>query len=703
MTFLNPAILFGLLAASIPLLIHLLNLKKLSKVEFSTLAFLKELQKTKIKRIKIKQWILLAVRMIAVALIVLAFSRPTLKSISFGDKTSAAKTTAVIIIDNSISMSVITEKGSYFNQSKEILKELLADFNPGDGVYFIKTSDLFFQNKFEPVNLASAEKIVESMNLSNASGKIETALGHAFNILAGSKNFNKEIYLFSDIQKSMLSESSTKKGLFNFDMPESIRIYNFKFGDKDITNFSLTDLTVNNQIFELGRPVTFTSTIQNFSNRSIKSQVVSLFVNGIRKAQQSVDLGQHESRQLSFETTLDKAGLIEIFAEIDDDEIPLDNKRYLSTFIPEKISLLICSDKNSDAVFVQTALERALAGNIIVDFKKPEQVSYASAEMYDVIILIGGEDKIKLSELEKCLQEGVNFIFCPGENSSIDGLSGLFSRLGLEKPIDIIGSLDSENLNNGFDIIDFKHPIFNDLFEKDIRPEIESPNILKFVKTNPRAGQTIISLLDGSTFLTEHKIGKGKFFFFSVAPVLSWSNFPVKGLFAPLITKSIFYLSSKINEVKTLTAGEKILINSTKAPLPQIKVIMPNKNEDFINLESLNKKYFEYCNTTSAGIYKFYSGEKLIDYASVNLDPAESSFEYISDNEFKNYLSDKNLTGSNFIIDPDDDYETIIYQSRFGTELWKYFLLAAFLLLVFEMLIARNTKKEIVSLNKLNT
>lgn len=62
MIFLNPSILFGLLAATIPILIHILNLRKLQKVEFSTLSFLKELQKSKIRKIKIKQWLLLLLR-----------------------------------------------------------------------------------------------------------------------------------------------------------------------------------------------------------------------------------------------------------------------------------------------------------------------------------------------------------------------------------------------------------------------------------------------------------------------------------------------------------------------------------------------------------------------------------------------------------------------------------------------------------------
>jgi uncharacterized membrane protein len=82
MTFLNPAILIGLAAASIPILIHLLNLRKLKKIEFSTLNFLKELQKNKIRRVRLKQWLLLALRVLIILMIVTAFARPTLEGVS---------------------------------------------------------------------------------------------------------------------------------------------------------------------------------------------------------------------------------------------------------------------------------------------------------------------------------------------------------------------------------------------------------------------------------------------------------------------------------------------------------------------------------------------------------------------------------------------------------------------------------------------
>src|SRR3989339_1590145 len=100
MTFLNPAVLFGLIAASIPILIHLFKLRKLKKIEFSTLAFLKELQKNKIRKIKLKQWILLALRVLIILFAVMAFARPALQSIKIGGTTSAAKTTAIFILDD---------------------------------------------------------------------------------------------------------------------------------------------------------------------------------------------------------------------------------------------------------------------------------------------------------------------------------------------------------------------------------------------------------------------------------------------------------------------------------------------------------------------------------------------------------------------------------------------------------------------------
>src|SRR3990172_2154635 len=101
MTFLNPALLFGLAAAAIPVILHLLNLRKLRTVDFSTLTFLKELQQSRIRRLKLRQVLLLIVRTLMVVFIVLAFARPALRGSlpsAFGGDAGA---TIAIVLDDS--------------------------------------------------------------------------------------------------------------------------------------------------------------------------------------------------------------------------------------------------------------------------------------------------------------------------------------------------------------------------------------------------------------------------------------------------------------------------------------------------------------------------------------------------------------------------------------------------------------------------
>ncbi|MBR9976556.1 MAG: BatA domain-containing protein, partial [Bacteroidetes bacterium] len=103
MTFLNPLYLIALVAAAIPIILHLLNLRKTRVIEFSTLTFLKELQRSKIRKLKIRQWLLLALRTLIIVFLVLAFTRPALRS-GFGFLPgTTAKSSVVIVLDNSFS------------------------------------------------------------------------------------------------------------------------------------------------------------------------------------------------------------------------------------------------------------------------------------------------------------------------------------------------------------------------------------------------------------------------------------------------------------------------------------------------------------------------------------------------------------------------------------------------------------------------
>src|SRR5690554_5352452 len=127
MFFLNPLALIGLAAATIPILIHLFNFRKPRRVDFSSLQFLKELERRAMRRMKLKQWLLLALRTLAIAFLVLTFARPTVESAwasVFGARVEMA---TAVIIDNSQSMTVRDSQGELFDQAKELAASLVAD------------------------------------------------------------------------------------------------------------------------------------------------------------------------------------------------------------------------------------------------------------------------------------------------------------------------------------------------------------------------------------------------------------------------------------------------------------------------------------------------------------------------------------------------------------------------------------------------
>ena len=208
--------------------------------------------------------------------------------------------------------------------------------------------------------------------------------------------------------------------------------------------------------------------------------------------------------------------------------------------------------------------------------------------------------------------------------------------------------------------------------------------------------RAIIKLEDESSFLSEYSFGEGKVLLFCGAPVFSWSDFPIKSIFAPLVTKSVMYLSAFLKSDAIYLAGETINVNVSERTLPQIKVVRPDNREDFINMEENQRTDFiSYSSTLLAGSYKFFSGEKLLASANVNPDPAESIVEYLSENEFDDYLEQINFSGRYISIDKNENPSQMILQARFGSELWRYFVLIAILLALVEMTIARNAKKEL--------
>lgn len=692
MTFLNPSILLGLLAASIPIILHFLNLRKLKKVEFSTLIFLKELQKSKIRKIKLKQWLLLLLRVLIIISLVIAFARPAIKSDWISSSTS--KTTAVFIIDNTFSMSVITNEGSYLNKSKQLAKELINNFKSGDEIAVIPfVPDPNLQTK-PSSDFGLVLKEIDNIQTAYMRKTLNDALISAGIILYESKNFNKEIYLLTDLQSGSFYQRESQLSNLS-ELLKNSKLFYIDLNKKTTINLGIDSIKLNTQIFEKNKQINFQASVKNHSDANGIGSVVSLFLNNKKSAQQSITLSSGESKEIFFESTLNDTGFLNASVELEDDDIIPDNKRFVSFYVPNKIKVLLIYENIEDLKFVRLVFNNPALNNFQVSELNILQLPSHNLQKYDAIVLAANPVDNSVQQIKSFIENGKGLLFFPSSNGNINFIQNFFERLELPKPDGFIGKQNSSDTPAQFEKIDFNHPLFSNLFEDKSKTKLESPEIYYYMKFNPGIrGKNIISMFDKSSFLSEFKVGSGKVLVFNISPVLGWSSFPLKSIFPALLSKNILYLSSQNKEEQNILCGDEIFIH--KPTSNQLKVIYPNDVTELINVNApQNQNYIRFANTGLIGTYRFYSGNQLIDYNSVNHDPGESTTEYYSVSALENYLEKIGVKENLVILEDSKNFAGQIYNSRFGTELWKYFIIAALLFALIEMFVAKSSRKEI--------
>lgn len=692
MVFLNPSILLGLLAASIPIIIHILNFRKLQKVEFSTLAFLKELQKSKIKKIKIKQWILLLLRTLIIVFLVLAFARPTLDNVSLLSNNSSAKTSSVFIIDNSFSMGYVGDDGSIFNNSKKLAKSIVSNMEDGDEFMFMSSMDSITTT----TSKESAIKMIDELELNlKLDFSTENLLGSK-TILENSQNINKEIFLFSDFQSSTFQNQIDTLKLVNNE--DNIALYSFDMSIESPSNYAISNLRLKNTILEVNKPLSFSAIANNYSEDTGVNLTASLFLNNKRVAQQNIIFSDNKEEHVNFETSLSSTGLIEARAIIEEDNISQDNVAYLNFLIPKKNDVLIVYDNPQDISFLEAALKSSSESEQITVHKlRGTNLSNQQLEEYKIIFLVSSKINSQIN-FDNYLSKGGSLIFIPPSSINKNEIEDLTSKFNFLNDAEIITTSGNANNYLDFGSIDYKHPIFKNLFENNAKNEIESPNIFKSIKfRNNSLVQPVISLIDKSIFLGEYKGESGSIMFFNSALTLDWSNFPIKGIFAPIISRIVYYLSSTNKKTNTYFVGDEIGIDISQVTYPIIDVSLP-VGDAKINLDSYTNNVYPFTGYANSGSYKFYNDNELLSFASVNVDPKESNLTKIENEQLTNIY--QKLFGANYLlVDQNENYIETISQARYGTELWKLLLTIALILALIEMYIARSTKKDIARLN----
>lgn len=700
MQFLNPLVLIALAAAGVPLLLHLLQRRKLRPIEFSTLRFLKELQKTTVRRFKLRQLLLLILRTLIIAFVVLAFARPALRG-TIGGFGAHARSTVVILLDNSLSMDARDANGQLFESAQHSAAQIASLLEEGDDAALVRMAEVDDKSTQTLTHDADAFK----RSLANTTivphvARVHDALRVASAILASSQNPNKEVYVITDGQTISFDTVAGKMPLF--DEKTHVIVVHEGTHARRTEDLSVDSLHLLTAVFEPGKPVDVEALVRNGGPEDVTAATVRLMVNGKLAAQRSVRVAAHAVATVPLSATLDATGVVGLSVDVEDDAIEQDNVRYAALYLPRAFRVALVASSTDAAKYVRAALEpdAAVHGYVELTDVATARVGGLDFNAYDAVIFAelpvfsAGDAKRFRAYLER---GGGAVIFGAGDVA-------MYNATAREAGLPAAGRENmTANAPLVFGKVDLEHPIFNGVFEHSVQAAsatiAESPHVQSLVKFSEEgAGETVIRLSNGTPFLMRSSVGQGRVVMCAVAPTTDGSDFALKPIFVPIVTRSALYVGTFDAVGESFPAGEPCdLAMRATAGSGTVTVRTPDGSEDKIAPRVLPiATVLPLPGLRRCGVYGLFNaqGEPIGAFA-VNPEAREADLTSLSDAELTASIERISATPrSTRLVEPGQTMAGSILQVRFGVELWRACIYAAILCALLEMIVARTSKND---------
>jgi hypothetical protein len=710
MNFLNPFFLFGLLAVAIPVVIHLINLRRPQKVPFSTLSFFNELRKSTIRRIRIKQYMLMALRALALLFLALALARPFLPPTLTGAVSSDEPKAVAILIDNSASMSRVGSRGPLVDRAKEISDRIIQN-GGSDDKFLITTTNEDGGGSGSFTGASRAREALREITSVNTAHYTKEKFKSTYELLQGAPQSQAVMYVITDGQETQLSDIKDLKIDNGQASAKKVAVQLITLEQAKQQNLAISSLRLRSQMLSKGAPVTLEVGVENVGGAVAANQFVSLEVEGELSGQYEVSLQPGESREFSFQIVPEKFGDLSGRIILEGDEVDYDNIRYFVIRVPQSRSILLVNNQNRQSSFTSylaPALEAARQTNAQISFdeKTIDRVDPADWDTYDCIVL-DGLDQVPeywFRDLQSYVQNGRGILFFPSEKGDIQNYNKFFALFNAGRFDNVVGDYGSFKTVVKMAPLEEGHPILHDLFSKQENESIsvEQPSLFYYYRYREpsNAGAVdILKVVNDDPMLSEQKFGKGELLVSAIGADPGWSNFPVNPLFAPLYYRSILYASStesgglQEHELGTPFTWEgKAEVSDVLLRLNGIDY-KPDveRKADGVRVAYEGREW-------KPGILTVETGDEQYKVA-INQSIMESRFNTLKEEQWKEMLIthfkvNDVINAENLSVDKlTDQLNTAV----FGKEIWNWFIWAALLFLLIETLISRLYKAESIS------
>ena len=641
MQFKYPELLYALFLLVIPIIVHLFQLRKFQKEEFTNVKFLQRVILQTRKSSQLKKWLTLLSRLLLMACLITAFAQPFFTA---NDNATKPQET-VIYLDNSFSMQAKGQKGELLKRAIQELLETL----PEDEVFTLLTNT----DRLKNTTLRESRNEIQEITYDAQSISVNTALIRAKNEFSKTKDVVKNFVAISDFQINDDPFQQT---------PEEISVNFVQLSPVNKDNLSVDSVYVKDRGIN---SITLATKISSTGSLS-GTLPVALYDGNTLLAKTSVQLEENSTSETVF--NIQNPESINGNIRVEDTGLQYDNILYFSINKPDPIKVIAISDVDDSylkKLYKSPEFELITSTTAQLDYN---QLNNANCIILnEVLQLPNGLATI----LNKITAANGTVIIVPAQEANINSYNSLFNQLELS-PFSELKT--QEKLITS---IVFAHPIYEGVFDKRI-DNFQYPKVQSYFTTSATANK-VLGYQDNSSFLEQ----TGNVYRFTAALNSQNSNFKN----APLIVPTFYNIAKQSLKGGTLYYTINNAINlDVNVALPQDDILkIESENGSFIPLQqNFNSKVQittnELPQLANNYVVKNENQELLKLSYNYNRDESELTYQNISQLE--------NITINNQV----SSFFKQMQQDNSITDLWKWFVIFALLFLCIEILLLKFLK-----------
>jgi hypothetical protein len=679
MVFQQPFFLYGLLLLTIPILIHFLNFRKSKTLYFSSLRFIDEVKSTYRKRNRLKDLLLLLLRLFILACLIIAFAQPVIQSKYLNSNKPFSITG--IFIDNSQSMAVEEQGQSLLDIAKLKAKEFVSEFSPNSRFqlnYFAPATDL--------PGISDKEltiKYIDEIQQSATQFSMEEILGFFQQINSDQENLLSSIILISDFQKSLISKP-LKPATF------SPAVYLVPIKALTTENISVDTCWLNNPLTLAGQNNLLVARINNRSDQEYENFPVRLVINDTLRNETTIKLPANAITEVELSFHPNSTGWQVGSVQISDFPIVFDNDLLFAFKIESEIPvLLLHGDKDSKFI------RGVFSSDPYFKFESYGVKGFPRSDFKNFnLVILAGIDSIDFrtsSKVQDFMMDGGTVWFLPELSGQLSGYNQLLKSANIPEIQALIPFRVESRIDN-----DQNQWLKEVVVSLDKRQRLPFFNQSFKLQESAQPVTNYLRSVTGDMLLSQFRVGKGSFVLSAFPLDEKVTDMMFHPLFIPICYR-IATISKKATPLyHTIGQNNPFIINHSVKQSEQ-SVKLKNVITGFEAIPQQQTKSESEIqiypgSLPASGILHAVIGIDTVSRIAFNQSLAESDLSYVSDSLIRQQLS---TAGWNI---PVNNNSLILTDSKsFADEItskkiWYYFLIMALVALFAESLVM-NMKK----------